>query len=324
MELSKPGVFFERPQPEVLSRVGWMGMDLHFHTEYSFDSIAGLDATLRLAKKMGIGLAMTDHNAVGGALRYSKNRHGVPVIPGIELTGKEGTHMIYYFYSARELEAAWKKEIKPYLPNPYIPTTRPTLEMLRDLSKYNCVITAPHPYSPGVVGIKKLTDSDRDLRAVHCVEVINGYNLHGLNLRAIKWRERCGKGATGGTDGHMVEELGRVATFCPASNVEEFLDALKKKQSVVIGEEDRTLRKIVITLLKEHELVSKSREYHIAKKLLQGQFHSSNNYYNKKYGSLKRRLNLLFGGHHKEPGFPKKADKRHPLGGSWTRSEQFG
>lgn len=323
MAIQIPAVFFEKPQPMVLSRVGWMGVDMHFHTEYSFDSIAGLDATLKLAKKLGIGLAMTDHNAIGGALRYFNNRYHVPVIPGIELTGKEGTHMLYYFYSPRELEIAWNKEIKPYLPNPYIPTTKPTLDMLRDLSKYNCVISAPHPYSPGVVGIKKLTNSDKDLRAVHCVEVLNGYNLHGLNLKAIKWRERCGKGATGGTDGHMAEELGGVVTFCPASRIDEFLDAVKQRQSVVIGEEDRTLRKLIITLLKEHELISKSREYHIAKKLLQGQFHSSNDYYKKKFDAMKTRMDRLFGGHH-GGDFPKKVDKRHPLGGSWTRSEQLG
>lgn len=323
MEKRKQIAFFERPQPAVLSRVGWMGMDLHFHTEYSFDSIAGLDATLMLAKKLGIGLAMTDHNAVGGALKYFKNRHKVPVIPGIELTSKEGTHMLYYFESPQELERAWKKEIKPYLPNTYIPTTRPTIETMEALSRYNCVISAPHPYSPGIVGIKKLTNSDRDLRKVHCVEVINGYNLHSLNIKAVKWQQRCEKGATGGTDGHMVEELGRVLTFCAADSVKGFLEELRKKKSVVIGEEDRTVRKIVITLLKEHELVSKSREYHIAKKLLKGQFHSSNDYYTIKYDKLKRRIGRLLAGHSTQEGSKPKATKRHPLGGSWTRSEQF-
>ncbi len=126
------------------------------------------------------------------------------------------------------------------------------------------------------------------------VEVINGYNLHFLNLKAIKWRERCGKGATGGTDGHMAEEIGGVATFCPASTVEEFLESLKKGQSVVIGEEDRTIRKLVITLLKEHELVSKAREHHIAKKLIEGQFHSSNDFYVNKLEHVKKKIKKLF------------------------------
>lgn len=324
MSLALPNVFFEKPQPSILSKVGWMGMDCHFHTEFSPDSIAGTDDTLRLAKKLGIGFAVTDHNAIGGSLKLFKNRYDVPIIPGIELTGKEGTHMLYYFYSPRDLKEAWDKEIKPYLKNPFF-ADKPTLELLRDISKYNCVISAPHPYAPGITGIKKLTKSENGLKSIHAVEVLNGYNLHTLNELAIKWMRQSKRSATGGTDGHMVEELGRVATFAPASDVEEFLDQIKKKSTVVIGEEDRALRKIVITLLKEHEMISKSREYRVARKLLQSQYHSSYNYYSSRFSPLKAKLSRIFASmhDHQETKVSKKKDE-HPLGGSWTRSDQLG
>ena len=272
-------------------------MDMHFHTEFSPDSIAGTQATLNHAKKMGIGFAVTDHNAIGGSLSMVKNRFRVPVIPGIELTGKEGTHMLYFFYSPRDLERAFTKEIKPHLKNPFV-ADKPAVDLLYALSNYHCVVSSPHPYSPGVVGIKKLNLPEKAIKRIDAVEAINGYNLRSLNEKGIAWMRRTRRGATGGSDGHMVEELGTILTFAQAQTTEEFLDCLIQRKTTVMGVEDSTLRKAAITLIKEQEMVSKSHEYHQALNLLHGQFQTSSSYYKKKFGRFKTRLHHLFGSHH--------------------------
>ena len=327
-------VFFEKPNVSLMKKQGFLGMDMHFHTECSPDSIAGPQATLKFAKKIGIGFAVTDHNAIGGSLSMVKNRFNVPVIPGIELTGKEGTHMLYFFYSARELERAFNKEIKPYLKNPFV-ADKPVVDLLHSLSKYHCVVSAPHPYSPGVVGIKKLNPPEKLIRQIDAVEAINGYNLRSLNMKGISWMKRTNRGATGGSDGHMVEELGTILAFAHASTAEEFLDELQKRRTTVMGVEDSTLRKAVITLIKEQEMVSKSHEFHQARKLLHSQLSTSSAYYEKKFARFKSRLHHMFSSHHNHAGHlgvqskdqskdqSKGQSKEHMLGGSWTRSNQL-
>jgi len=96
----------------------------------------------------------------------------------------------------------------------------------------------------------------------------------------------------------MVEELGTILTFAPASTVEEFLDAVVQRKTVVIGAEDSTLRKLAITLIKEQEMISKSREFHQARKLLHSQFQTSHDFYEKKFRHFRSKLHHVFSRHH--------------------------
>ncbi len=80
-----------------------MSADLHCHTRLSNGSL-GIEDLILLAKKRGIKtIAITDHDCLAGTVRGKVigERHGVTVIPGVELSGTDKSngqeiHMLCY------------------------------------------------------------------------------------------------------------------------------------------------------------------------------------------------------------------------------------
>src|SRR5256885_991040 len=65
--------------------------DLHLHTEYSPDSDTALAAIEKHALAQGLtGLAVTDHDALEGALRLQECVRTLHVIIGEEVTTRDG------------------------------------------------------------------------------------------------------------------------------------------------------------------------------------------------------------------------------------------
>lgn len=80
-----------------------LSADLHCHTRLSNGSL-GIEDLILLAKKRGVTtIAITDHDCLAGTVRGKVigERHGVTVIPGVELSGTDKTngqeiHMLCY------------------------------------------------------------------------------------------------------------------------------------------------------------------------------------------------------------------------------------
>ncbi|MBC7261726.1 MAG: PHP domain-containing protein, partial [Chloroflexi bacterium] len=69
---------------------GRIKVDLHIHTCYSPDSLTSLEAVIAAALERGLGaLAITDHNAIEGALALQRMAP-FPVIVGEEILTAEG------------------------------------------------------------------------------------------------------------------------------------------------------------------------------------------------------------------------------------------
>jgi predicted metal-dependent phosphoesterase TrpH len=75
---------------------------------------------------------------------------------------------------------------------------------------------------------------------IDAVEVVNSSCRQYMNNKSRMWAERRGKAFTAGSDSHQLNELGQSIVACKASTVEEFLDAIKKKKGIIIGEEMKT------------------------------------------------------------------------------------
>src|SRR3989475_11212661 len=60
-------VRFERPMVEHIRKSGFHPVDMHFHTNHS-DAYTKVQSALTLAKKKGVGLAITDHNTPSGVV----------------------------------------------------------------------------------------------------------------------------------------------------------------------------------------------------------------------------------------------------------------
>ena len=117
-------ILFERPDLDELTK-RYSVVDLHFHSHYS-DGYNAVDKIAKRARELGIGIAITDHNEIKGAVELERYAD-ILNIPGIEITSIEGTHLLIYFYEIKSLKRFYKKDLKPRMGHDVMSST--SLEM---------------------------------------------------------------------------------------------------------------------------------------------------------------------------------------------------
>ncbi|MCF8025298.1 MAG: hypothetical protein K9K82_07400 [Desulfobacteraceae bacterium] len=248
-----PRIRFARPELDALVR-NWTVVDMHFHSRYS-DGLNDIPAIAERARRLNIGIALTDHNAVEGAVRISEYRD-VFSIPGIEITSREGAHLLAYFYTVDELVRFYETELTPYLGREIMSSSWLSMESLvASVRRYRGVVVFPHPYCAMFTGVCNPVFTRRRqnflLSAVDGIEVVNAGNMHRWNLKSAALVFNTDMGLTGGSDGHNLFQLGRAVT-CTSSpkTAEAFLDAVRNRQACVVGKEINILRKMTTTGMK--------------------------------------------------------------------------
>ncbi len=240
-------VQFERPNLSKLKEKNTV-VDLHFHSHYS-DGYNSIKTIARKAQDLGIGIAVTDHNEIRGAVEISEYRD-VLSIPGIEVTSAEGTHILIYFYQVDHLETFYNDHVIPCMGNDIMSSTTLQMEkIIKCARKFKTVIIFPHPYCGVYTGIQNSyfpeKRRERIFSMIDGVEVINSENMKISNLRSALLGFNLRKGITGGSDGHRVSQMGRVVTYAPCRrNHKAFLDAVKKNKTRVMGKEIDLIRKV--------------------------------------------------------------------------------
>ncbi|MBW2250609.1 MAG: PHP domain-containing protein [Deltaproteobacteria bacterium] len=262
---------FEKPNiPELIRQ--YTVVDLHFHTHYS-DGNNSIEEIAEQAGKLGIGVAITDHNEIKGAVEIDSYKD-VLSIPGIEITSKEGTHILVYFYDVKSLKRFYKNDVKPFLGDTVMSSTSLKMEeIIKRARAFKTVTVFPHPYSPVFTGIHNSyfpqERLDQLFKMIDGVEVINSGNLKKSNLKCALLGFNLNKAIAGGSDGHTLVYLGKVVCYARCKNSRKaFLDAVRKKQNKVIGREVNMLRKVTSngrkmrTNLKNYpDLVEKNLKY---------------------------------------------------------------
>jgi predicted metal-dependent phosphoesterase TrpH len=238
---------FERPNLAQLKEKHTV-VDLHFHSHYS-DGHHSIDAIAQKARELGIGVAVTDHNEIRGAVEIGQYSD-ILSIPGIEMTSFEGTHILIYFYQLDQLEAFYHDHVIPHMGNDIMSSTVLQMEeIIKRARKFKTIIIFPHPYCGVYTGIQNsyFSDERREhiFSMVDGVEVINSENMKISNLRSALLGFNLNKGITGGSDGHRVVQMGRAVTYARCRrNSKAFLDAIKKKKTRVMGKEIDLIRKV--------------------------------------------------------------------------------
>ena len=238
---------FERPDLAKLKQKHTV-VDLHFHSHYS-DGYNSVETIAQKVRELGIGIAITDHNEIRGAIEIAQYRD-ILSIPGIEMTSAEGTHILIYFYQLNHLETFYNDHVIPFMGNDIMSSTSlPMEKIIRRARKFKTVIIFPHPYCGVYTGIQNSYFSqerrDRIFSMVDGVEVINSENMKISNLRSALLGFNLNKSITGGSDGHRVTQMGKVVTYASCrSNRKVFLDAIKKKKTKVVGKEIDLIRKV--------------------------------------------------------------------------------
>ncbi|MGD9103170.1 MAG: PHP domain-containing protein [Desulfobacterales bacterium] len=238
---------FERPDLAQLKQKHTV-VDLHFHSHYS-DGHNSVETIAQKVRELGIGIAITDHNEIRGAIEIAQYRD-ILSIPGIEMTSAEGTHILIYFYQLNHLQTFYSDHLIPNMGNDIMSSTSlPMEKIIRRARKFKTVIIFPHPYCGVYTGIQNSYFSEdrreRIFSMVDGVEVINSENMKISNLRSALLGFNLNKSITGGSDGHRVAQMGRVVTYASCRpNRKAFLDAIKKKKTKVVGKEVDLIRKV--------------------------------------------------------------------------------
>lgn len=168
-----------------------MRLDLHNHTRYSPDSRVAPAYLVSLAQKRRLGgIAITDHNAVGGIEEAEAAASGdFVVIPAIEVSTASG-HVLGYGVRA------------------VIPRDRSVGETVERIVALGGVPVAAHPYRFWS-GLGEAALSEASFPAY---ETCNGRTLRRGNLRARAMAHARNVGETGGSDSHALEDVARAVT----------------------------------------------------------------------------------------------------------------
>ena len=240
-------ILFERPDLDKLKQQYTLA-DMHFHSCYS-DGKNPVTAIAQRARQLGIGIAVTDHNEIKGAVEIDAFKE-VFSIPGIEITSREGTHLLVYFYDIDSLQHFYIHQLKPHLGPEIMSSTALPMESLIDRARaYETVIVFPHPYSATFTGICNPYFSQRRRARLFAmadgIEVINAENLKRWNLRSALLGFNLGMAITGGSDGHRLPQMGKAVCCAPCKpDRHSFLEAVKNRQARVIGKEIDIIRKV--------------------------------------------------------------------------------
>ena len=238
---------FERPNIEELTEK-YTVVDMHFHSHHS-DGLNRIATIADRARELNIGIAITDHNAIQGAVEID-NYKDILSIPGIEVTSAEGTHILIYFYDIESLKVFYENDIKPHMGSELMSSIAFEMEeIVRRARFFNTVIIFPHPYAGVYTGISNHYFPEERLQPIlnliDGVEVINAENLNKWNLRSALLGFNLNKSITGGSDGHRLVQMGKAVSYAVCKpNRKAFLNAIKKKKNMVIGKEIDIIRKV--------------------------------------------------------------------------------
>ena len=194
----------------------WIVTDLHMHTSWSYDCAVDPAELVDHAISEGIGaIAVTDHNAFGGALETMDEARGrdLIVIPGEEIkTDKQGE--IIGLFLERE-----------------IPRGLPFADTIDAIREQNGLVYLPHPFDR-MHTIPDPATLHRHLADIDVLEVYNARLLfEAQNDEALRFARKYDLTMGAGSDAHVLQGVGtgalRMRSF---GDPEEFMISLRSAE----------------------------------------------------------------------------------------------
>jgi predicted metal-dependent phosphoesterase TrpH len=240
---------FTSPLLDEIRQKGYTAVDMHIHTHHS-DAAIRIPSLINRARHLGIGVAVTDHNEIQGAIEAGQQSPGVLLIPGIELNSLEGPHILLYFYSPAELADYFATLVKGDLKKgQYRVLQLPVEKILESAEDYHCVKVAAHPFGYFGInrGVLKCIDNKTlppgTMEHIDGIEVICGAMSREINEKAAGYAGEHDLPITGGSDAHVLPAMGGVVTCVKADTIGGFLDGILSRECIVIGSTAHPLHK---------------------------------------------------------------------------------
>jgi len=155
-----------------------MKIDLHIHSNHSFDGKSSVESLLDNAKEAGLdAIAITDHDNMSACGVAKKVANNIVIIPGMEITSEGGTHIIGLFL---------KEEI----------VSRNITEIIDEIHEQGGLVLLPHPYRAGT-GLVYNRDKMNLFNGEDMVQILSGVDL----IEAVN--ARCSQDAMVNTDRYL-------------------------------------------------------------------------------------------------------------------------
>jgi len=182
----RAGQLAQRPVIEV---------DLHMHTDHSYDCATPVEVLLATAREQGLGaIAVTDHNEISGALeaRAQAAQYGVKVIVGEEVKTAGQGEVIGLFIEER------------------IPRGLSLQETVAEIRRQGGIVYVPHPFDR----MHSVPDYEHLLTILDDVDAIEIFNprvaIGAFNEEAERFAAKYRIPAGAGSDSHVAQGLGSV------------------------------------------------------------------------------------------------------------------
>ncbi len=186
-------------------------VDLHMHTDHSYDCATPVEVLLAEAEERGLGaIAVTDHNEITGALEARSKARRVKVIVGEEVKTAEQGEVIGLFI---------EKKIRRGM----------TLaETIAEIKRQGGIVYVPHPFDR----MHAVPDYKHLLAVLDDVDAIEVFNprvaIAEFNAEAVRFAAKYRMIAGAGSDAHVPQGLGSVRIrMRDFDGPDEFLESLR-------------------------------------------------------------------------------------------------
>jgi hypothetical protein len=186
-------------------------VDLHMHTDHSYDCATPVEVLLAEAERRGLGaIAVTDHNEISGALEARAKASRVQIIVGEEVKTAEQGEVIGLFIEEK------------------IPRGMTLQETIAEIKRQGGIVYVPHPFDR----MHSVPDYEHLLDVIDDVDAIEVFNpriaIHEFNEEAVRFAAKYRIPAGAGSDAHVPQGLGSVRIRMRAfDGPDEFLQSLR-------------------------------------------------------------------------------------------------
>jgi glycosyltransferase involved in cell wall biosynthesis len=186
-------------------------VDLHMHTDHSYDCATPVEVLLAEARARGLGaIAVTDHNEISGAHEARAKADGVKVIVGEEIKTAHQGEVIGLFIEEK------------------IPRGLTLGETIAEIRRQGGVVYVPHPFDR----LHSVPDYEHLLPVLDEIDAIEVFNprvaIAEFNDEAVRFAAKYRIAAGAGSDAHVPQGLGSVRIrMRDFDGPEEFLASLK-------------------------------------------------------------------------------------------------
>ena len=188
-------------------------VDLHMHTDHSYDCATPVEVLLAEARAKGLGaIAVTEHNEISGA------------IAAAELAGKAGIKVIV----GEEIKTAEQGEVIGLFIKQKIPRGLTLQETIAEIKRQGGLVYVPHPFDR----MHSVPDYKHLLAVIDEIDVIEIFNprvaISEYNEEAVRFAAKYRIIAGAGSDAHVPQGLGSVRIrMRDFDGPEQFLESLR-------------------------------------------------------------------------------------------------